>query len=211
MREIQETRVINCNLRINNLVDSVSKIILQYWGQVFKNLVVLFTLSNEKYLSQKAKKSIAQQDKNFENFLIEIENKVEPSNFRRRFFLDFIRRNKNEWLEQLVKMRNALEHPDKKKKLIIENFKVSLNRSIEAPSLQLIQKSFSGEKEHLIEFVNLNSSNLHFFSIHSIFLCIAINLKKVHCGTNKGDIYEVNEEFFEKQFEIFSKNQPQTG
>lgn len=135
IKEVKTDRVVHNSLKINDLDNDVKQLIIVSWGHIFHNLINLLKISNKDILSKNNLDTIASSDKNFKKFSEILKTKLSQSQYDQnrhtkiKYLSSFIDDCEKDWLGKMLAMRNALEHPDNRKKFIIENFQITFYKT----------------------------------------------------------------------------------
>ncbi len=175
------------NAFIPNLEKKVKDIIITECGGLLNKLSQLIIAFYEKSLSENKKDAIMKNDKRIDNavnILINQELINENSNIAY-----FVNEQNEKFLSKFVDIRNALEHPDNKKNIQINNFYLLPDRTFEYPNWELNfpnhheKRGLINDIEYnckaLIDFVILFISELLIESFKEYYICAEGKILKI--------------------------------
>lgn len=170
---------------IPNLDNMVNEIVIIQCGGILNKLINLIVLFYNDKLSNTQRNKIFKKDKRLDIMLgIFVEGKIFNEE---NPILKFIDSQNTEFLNKLIKIRNALEHPEDKKKVIIENFKLLPSRIFDVPKWQLIDKEEREEPRELMKDLSFYCQNLVGFVYALIDLLIGDAMDN-YCICENGQI-----------------------
>lgn len=143
---------------IPNLEKQVKDVIINECGAVLNKISRLIILFYKDSLSNNSINEIMNYDKRLDNLInILLIKKIINSDNELKQIID---EGCTIFLTKLVDIRNALEHPTEKKKVILKNFHLLPNRNFVAPSLILVHPKYNEDEKNLIEELIFYCKNL---------------------------------------------------
>lgn len=181
---------------IPNLEKQIKDVFITESGSILNKLTRLVILFFQDSLSQKAINCIMSRDKRFDNLLnvISSQNAMNPENELGQL----INESCKKFLDQLVDIRNALEHPTSKKNIVIRNFYLLPNRNFTPPLWTLIHPNYPFKESNLIEDIVFYCANLTDFTFLLIKRLIEQGLDAYYFCEN-GGMYRYSKELEEKE------------
>lgn len=173
------------NVYINDLENMVNEIIIIQCGGILNKLINLIVLFYDDKLSNTQRSKIFKNDKRLDFMLnVFVEGKIFDEENPILKFIDF---QNAEFLNKLIKIRNALEHPEDKRKVIIENFKLLPSRIFDVPKWQLMYKGEKEDPQELMKDLSFYCQNLVGF-VYALINLLIIDAIDNYCACENGQI-----------------------